>query len=123
MKRLLFVLLVFSSLSSCSQKTSVSDNYPENVGDISVDANLDDPNFKVCDENRIHQYYNFGKALQYKGEKVKIIEHFKVFKRSNSDNDTGLVTIRFVVNCNGETGRFRVQGMSNDYTEKSFSKE
>ena len=32
------------------------------------------------------------------------------------------MTIRFIVNCQGQTGRFRVQGMSYKYNEKTFNK-
>lgn len=98
-------------------------SYAENVGDITFDKNLDDPNFKVCNEKQVPQYYNFGKGLQYNGEKPKIIEHFKSFKELNGSGDTGFITIRFIVNCEGKTGRFRVQEMDNNYNSKSFHKE
>jgi hypothetical protein len=99
-----------------------STTYPLQVGDIYFDPKLDDPNFKLCDENRMAQYYSFGKGLQYKGEKIKINEHFKVGLKVNEQrNVTGFLTIRFIVNCEGKIGRFRVEGMDNEYSQKTFS--
>ena len=96
--------------------------YPEQVGDIAFDPDLDDPDFKICDEKQVLQYYNFGKGVQYKGEKLKITEHFlEIHERSRLPEDSGYLTIRFIVNCEGQTGRFRVTGMDNDYNEREFS--
>lgn len=98
--------------------------YPPQVGDIAFDSEHDDVDFKICNENQIAQYYNFGKGLQYTGEKPKINEHFfSLFKASADAEESGFVTIRFIVNCHGKTGRFRMEGMDNDFHEKSFSKE
>lgn len=99
-------------------------DYPLQVGDISFNQALDDPEFKLCNESDVFQYYYFNGGFQYKGEKIKIIEHFKNEFTVNGDrNDNGFITIRFIVNCNGKTGRFRVQEMDRDYTEKVFSKQ
>lgn len=123
MKRSICFLIFLSALYSCGQVSDKKSNYPENVGDISFDEKIDDPNFKVCNMDRIAQYFNFHEGLRYKGEKIKIVEHFKEgFKTSESINDTGYLTIRFIVNCKGETGMFRIQGMDNNYQEKQFDK-
>lgn len=116
----LFISLI--TLCACAQTQEQQNNYPLQVGDIYFDVKLDDSNFKVCDEKQVFQYYNFGKGLNYKGEKVKINEHFKAgFKSNDAVNESGYLTIRFIVNCKGETGRFRVLGMDTDYKEKVFS--
>ena len=117
---LIFILL--TTLYSCGQTQEKKAIYPLQVGDINFDSKIDDPTFKLCDEDRVHQYYNFGKGLQYKGEKQAINEHFKSELKTNEQKDeSGVLTIRFIVNCNGETGRFRVQGMNNDFNEQNFS--
>lgn len=33
-----------------------------------------------------------------------------------------MIRIRFIVNCEGKTGRFRVIGMNKNYQEKTFDK-
>ena len=109
------------TLYSCG-KTQEKVGYPLHVGDIYFDSKMDDPSFKLCDEDRVFQYYNFGQGLQYKGEKPKINEHFGIgLKAESQKNESGFLTIRFIVNCQGKTGRYRVQGMDNDYKEKTFN--
>jgi len=125
MKRLLVYSLIAIVFNSCGHAQHNSPSYPEHVGDISFDDKLDDTNFKVCtNENNIPQYYNFGKGLQYTGEKIAIDKYFgENFKNKIQKNETGFLTIRFIVNCEGKTGRFRVEGMDSHYQVKKFDKE
>jgi hypothetical protein len=121
MRKIVLIPILLTTLFSCAQEKKVKPGYPAHVGDINSDPKLDDPNFKPCDEEAIKQYYNFGKGLQYKGEKPKINEHFKVrLKTSDKKNESGFLTIRFIVNCAGKTGRFRTQGMDENYNRKTF---
>ncbi len=123
MKPSLYLLLVFLILS-CNSKEVITENYPPQVGDVAFDERVDDPNFKICNETQVLQYYNFGKGLQYKGEKVAINQHFKANLKSKSlPGESGFVTIRFIVNCEGGTGRFRTEGMDKHYQKKEFNKE
>jgi hypothetical protein len=123
MWRILLIIFILTTIYSCRQKLENKANYPKHVGDIAFDEKIDDPNFKVCDEYRIAQYFNFHEGIRYKGEKVKINEHFKEgFKEEESIHDNGYVTIQFIVNCEGKTGMFRVQGMDFDCKEKEFDK-
>lgn len=112
--------MLLSGLVACKQKANSQQTYLDQVGDIKFDEKIDDPQFKTCNKF-IFQYYNFGKGLQYQGEKVKIIESFKGFKETNSTEDSGYVTIRFIVNCEGKTGMFRIQEMNDNYEPKKFS--
>ena len=107
---------------SCSQKTKKV-NSPENlgyVGDILPNVELDDPSFKRCFEGHIFQYFNDSKGLLYEGEKPAINTAFEVYIHPILKGENGLIRIRFVVNCRGETGRFRLMAMDNNYKEKSF---
>jgi len=113
-----FIIVCFTVfLYNCGNSQNISQtSYPRQVGDITFDKALDDTAFKLCNEERVTQYYSFSKGLQYKGEKLKIIDHFKrYFQPTNDTNQIGYVTVRFVVNCEGKTGRFRVQEMDNNY--------
>ena len=122
MKQVFLILILVTTLCSCGQTQESTSTYPLQVGDIYFDSKLDDPNFKLCDETRVFQYYNFGKGLQYIGEKIKINEHFMAaLKLNEQGNESGFLTIRFIVNCEGKTGRFRVEGMDNEYRESEFT--
>ncbi|HEY5825628.1 MAG TPA: hypothetical protein VIT44_14740, partial [Cyclobacteriaceae bacterium] len=112
MKLLLRFAFLLTLQLSFAQSKSPS-KYPDHVGDIAFDAKLDDPEFRICAEHSVYlQYYNFGKGVQYKGEKPAIEEHFKEVYSNKMPSETGYITIRFVVNCAGKTGRFRVQEMN-----------
>ncbi|MCB0488244.1 MAG: hypothetical protein KDC99_07200 [Cyclobacteriaceae bacterium] len=123
MKQFIFIHIILIALCSCGQNATKTDfEYPLQVGDITFDPEVDDPSFKLCDEERVLQYYNFGKGLQYKGEKPAINEYFlKSVPISGASDDTGYLTLRFVVNCGGKTGRFRVLGIDQGYSEREFS--
>jgi hypothetical protein len=122
MRQLFLIFILLTTLYSCGQTPEKKVSYPLQVGDIYFDSKIDDPDFKICDEDRVFQYYNFGKGLLYKGEKVKINEHFRDgLKTKEQKDESGFLTIRFIVNCEGKTGRYRIQGMNNDYKEKAFN--
>lgn len=96
--------------------------YPNKVGDIKYNTELDDQTFSICNSENILQYFNNLSGLEYKGEKAEIIQIFKDnFEPTNLNTDNGLITVRFIVNCKGEIGRFRLSQMDIDYNEKQFS--
>ncbi len=117
----IILAVTFSLLAACAPKPDHQQSYPLQVGDIQFDEKLDDPDFVICDEIRMAQYYHFSPGLQYKGEKIAIDDFIRSrFSNQFADGETGYVTIRFIVNCNGQTGYFRVQQMGMDYNEKQF---
>jgi hypothetical protein len=120
-KKLLIPLLFLSSTAFCQeQKTTVS-LYPRSIGNIEFDPNLDKKDFQLCFPNYDFQYYNDLKGLLFLGDKVIIEREFKEkYKPQNSKKESGLIRIRFIVNCKGETDRFRIIGMDENYQEKSF---
>lgn len=110
--------LIALMLSACSDLSpnDKKQKYPEMVGDIAFDPVLDRDDFKLCNE-RILQYYNFGDGVQYEGERPALLDHFETRYTPVSDWD-GYVSVRFVVNCDGETDRYRLSAMDYDYVEE-----
>jgi len=104
-------------------RDSEEKDYPRWVGDISFDPELDNVDFRICHgEENIMQYFNFVQGFQYKREKKAIYEIFKNKIETFPDKSaTGLIRIRFIVNCSGLTGRFRVLSCDENYKEKKFS--
>ncbi|MCB0546926.1 MAG: hypothetical protein KDD19_05010 [Phaeodactylibacter sp.] len=115
----LILLLLFVLAAGCNQ------GHQQDVGDIPFDQAMDGPEFKLCGhESSTKQYYVRGSSLLpagYKGEKraleKAVLEQY-AFPVSASEN--GYVTIRFVVNCRGESGRFRVEQMDFNYQPVRF---
>jgi hypothetical protein len=106
-KGMFFLLLFLVSLSTSGQQ----------VGDIHFSAALDDPAFVVCDTQWVFQYYNTGSW--YKEHKRSIEQYFREHYNSptiaDSTTQTGYITIRFVINCQGHTGWFRLSEMDSGY--------
>lgn len=118
MKRVYIIILILLVLSC---KTEKEQEYLRHVGDIKQDLLIDNNDFKLCNgENNIIQYFNTSQGFQYKGEKIELIKYFQDnFSPSLKDNQNGLIRIRFIVNCKGETGRFRV--IESDFEYKKFN--
>jgi hypothetical protein len=97
---------------------------PGDVGDIAFDPAQDDPAFELCNERSVKQYYvrgSYDTPAGYRGEKKALVAEFTArYRFPVVEEENGYLTIRFVVNCRGKTGRFRVQEMDFDYQPKSF---
>lgn len=112
------VLLSLSLLTAC-----YDDPYKA-VGAIPFDEAVDDENFQLCDEGLVRQYYGryaSDEPAGYKGEKRGLEAAFSekyAYPVVNGEN--GYVTIRFMVNCEGKSGRFRVEEMGFDNEPKTF---
>lgn len=93
--------------------------------DIPFNSDLDDENFIICQgEEKIYQYFNVGDNLAIEGDKPKIISHFKNgYEHIKMPSESGFIRIRFIVNCNGETDRFRMLEGDLNYKTKTFSKK
>lgn len=121
----MFLLFLMPLLSNCQADIKVTaSKYPAQVGDINFDKKIDDPDFKRCIPENKHgyQYYNDSKGFQYKGEKLAIIRNLEKENIQSSKDINGYVTIRFVVNCEGKAGIFRMKQMDENYIEKELDK-
>jgi len=116
---LLVIIIATACSSEHSTKTKL--NYLRWIGDIEFDSTLDNPDFELCHgESSVNQYFNFEQGLQYEGEKKSIIDEFDNKYQPIQSNESGLIRIRFIVNCKGETDRFRILTMDKYFDEKEF---
>jgi len=82
---------------------------------------LDDTNFELCNEKNAKQYHNLNEEMLYEGEKNALVNTFNTqFKSNDTISESGMIRIRFLINCKGETGRFRLVEAGYDYKEKQF---
>ncbi len=116
---LIGTVLIFSNCKSQEDITSKVE-YLRHVGDIKSEDWDDD--FQLCnDESKVIQYFNNSKGLEYEGERSTIIKAFQdKFKPSIRENQNGKIRIRFVVNCKGEAGRFRILQGNESYEAFEF---
>ena len=99
------------------------DSFPPNTGDIAFNAALDDPSFTVGNPQIVLQYYNT--ASYYKQHKREIEHYFKSNYQPVTDTagQSGYITIRFIINCSGQTGRFRMYELNTGYKPFTFHSE
>jgi hypothetical protein len=121
----LFAMLSFALVSCQTEKTAKK--YPNTVGDIEFDEKLDDADFKKCGSEKwghfSFQYYQGSKEFSYTGEKIAIVEKLKKENIYSEKKISGYITVRFLVNCEGKTGLFRLQHMSPDLEETVLDEE
>lgn len=81
------------------------------VGELQANGTTD-KDFKVCNEKKIREFY--GIKTDFVGGKTAIKN--RIFSKLQFLNfkESGLVTFRFVVNCRGKIGRFRVKTTDRD---------
>lgn len=107
----------------CQEQKSTTSLYPRSIGNIEFDPNLDKKEFQLCRSDVDVQYYSGKNDTNYQGDKEMIEKAFKEkYNPENAKNESGLIRIRFIVNCKGETDRFRVIGMDENYQKKIFDK-
>lgn len=111
------IALVFTG---CIERTD--GNFGAEVGAIEYSDSLDDAAFQVCDEQRVFQYYNFSQGPQYLGGKRSFVRQFELplDTATRTALQSGYIIVRFIVNCHGEAGRYRIQQMNFQYTEMQF---
>ncbi len=120
MKKLTYFILLFFLLSCREEKTRL------NVGEIVYDAELDAQDFELCNEKKVPEYYGRvveGKPATYSGEMYEVYKKYDGVDAQEITGENGYITIRFIVNCHGKSGRFRVQEMGFDYKPKRFDPE
>lgn len=123
----IFCFILFSfTLFSCQTEKKVS-KYPNTVGDITFDEKLDETGFKKCgigkDKPFSFQYYNVSQEFDYKGEKIAIEEKLKKENISSEKKINGYITVRFLVNCEGKTGLFRVKHLDSDLKDVALDQD
>ena len=131
----LYLILLLPILFGCSTQngdSEVSSNqtttevkkskYMRWVGDSEFNASVDDEDFELCySENNVKQYFHVTEDLfAYQGEKKALVaEVLKAYKPIDIE-ESGWIRVRFIVNCKGKTGRFRVISSDENYKERDF---
>ncbi|AZA91515.1 hypothetical protein EG343_13150 [Chryseobacterium nakagawai] len=121
----LFTLFSFV-LFSCQAEKNRS-KYPDTVGDIAFDSKLDEAGFKKCGAGKnkhfSFQYYHGPQKFDYKGEKNAIVEKLKKENIYSEKKINGYITVRFLVNCEGKTGLFRLKHMNSELKDIALDEE
>lgn len=121
MKKIIPLLLI-TFLFGCDIQQTES-KYLRWIGDIEFESSKDNPEFKLCNgANRVAQYFHFEDGLMYNEARPKILKRFQTQYKPVENNQSGWLRIRFIVNCKGEAGMFRVISSDINYQEMKFDK-
>jgi hypothetical protein len=63
-----------------------------------------------------------SQGLQFDGEKKAMEDYFLQLYKPVDSEQSGWIRIRFMVNCEGQTGRFRLLEADENYQERPFDK-
>ena len=136
MPRLLLLLLL--PFAYTQAQPTIDPQRHDNVGDIAFDPALDDPSFHLHDSTRVWQYYNSTAYwLDHKDSITRFIrgryhppaDAANATNTANAANtaiattaanQSGWLTIRFIINTEGRTGRFRLFEMDSTYQPIHF---
>lgn len=116
---------MLTTISSCTIDKKIpveKQGYLRWVGDLVANPKIDDKNFKLCyGEERVYQYFNTSNGFQYKGEKKELVRQFREqYQAIKAEDQNGMIRIRFIVNCEGKAGRFRLIEADTNYQAKKF---
>lgn len=115
--------LALDELITVAEFNRRADHGTHRVGYIDTLQTLDDHSlFKPCfHENKINDYYNDERA-EFKGGKGRLRAILKdKLNPEKLHDESGYLTYRFVVNCNGEAGWFVTEEAGLDYERRQFS--
>lgn len=85
-----------------------------------VSCNHSNNDFHLC-ANEKHPYYY--PPLEYRGGFYEVKEHFfKGYKEVEGKDNSGIIRIKFQVNCKGDMGNFEVESYSLSYKKMNLNK-
>ena len=123
MTKILKLILFIPLISFGQEKSETKSEYPNYVGDIEFNSEIDTKEFELCNSKHIFFFFFNSGGLEHEGVKLSIEKEFTEEDKSEIiKSETGLIRINFVVNCKGKTDRFRLISMNENYEEKVFDK-
>ena len=121
-----FILIFLAFVFSCNveRETSHQNEYLRWVGDIEYDPLIDSDEFTICHgDSNVLQYFNVSDEPTYLGGKPVLVSVFKnEYQPVVGHNQDGYIRIRFIVNCSGQAGRFRMIQSDLNFNRIEFDK-
>lgn len=116
-----FLLLVLIAVLKTYSQNTVPQHLhvKEKIGWIPFDKSIDNSNFVVCDELNIEEYYQVNPSY---GEGMPSIRKYVAAHQPELEalcKKDGYIIVRFVINCQGQTDRYRTKFMSLTYTDEN----
>ncbi|NNF21026.1 MAG: hypothetical protein HKN67_03725 [Saprospiraceae bacterium] len=122
-KRLsLFFFLMITGLYSCDYH--FIDPHRHHISFIDPDKSISDSSFSPCFEEKIFPFYYGSEPSGFRPGKDSLAQYFhQNFDNFGDTSESGFITIRYVINCQGEAGRFILHQLGPDYKKKEFNQK
>lgn len=120
-RSILYLLLILIMLGSCDYYRI--NPHRNHISHIPIGQAIESDSFKVCFKEKIFPpFYGRQRATFSEGTKALKQHILDTYEDIGDRSESGYITIRFVVNCEGEAGRFIVHEVGPDYKKKKFNK-
>lgn len=119
MSRFLIAVILCLSFTACDYY--IINAHENHVGVIEEKGSTSPEDFTVCFKEKIFPYYYGRDNAQYKPGKDSLRLFFNDrFDNKGYTDQSGYITVRFVINCHGEAGRFTILQTGTDFKSKEF---
>jgi hypothetical protein len=109
-----FIISIYPTHSWSQELNQFPSKYPNQIGDIYFNKEIDTTEFEPCKRNQIIHWYTY--EVKYKGDSKAIYDECLNSILPDQNNQfTGYIIVRFVVNCKGKTGWFRANALTTDF--------
>ena len=98
------------------------DALKRNLSWIACDAELDDPSFTLCDDHAVLNHYRHRPQYQEDGSDIGDLILAEFADCPMQEGLSGFITVRFIVNCEGQAGRFRTYELNTAYQPYHFER-
>lgn len=110
--QVLTIILIL--ITACQTTKEHQKHYENQIGDTPFNPKMDDANFKFCDSSKVLHKRAY---IQYTGGEKALEEELisKYILKPEHKNFNGYFIVRFAVNCNNETNRFRMEVLDSKF--------
>lgn len=121
---LLGVLVAFFYYQYQGKYQVDSEKYGHNVGYIDPSNTIQlNKDFELCGKGRLIGYYHSAAPKIYRGTKLEFREFILSNFENNGFSDSGILNLRFHINCDGQVGNMEVNELDNDFEKSSLTEE
>jgi len=87
---------------------------------IPCDPLTDEPDFNLCADDRVYSHHYCRPTFEVEGKNIEkyLLEELNAKLEPTEEN--GYINVRFIINCEGKAGRFRLESMNKEYGEYNF---
>jgi len=119
MGKTLFYIILVCTFFSCDYY--LINPHKNHVGVIE-ESYWNNNDFKLCYNEKVFPGYYGRKNAGFAKSKDTLDNYFHtLFDNNGFTNSTGYITIRFIINCKGEAGRYEIKQVGPDFKETKFN--